>query len=123
MPRLLTLIAAVLTLGVLASTATASSTNRGLVTAVARWAAHQDGHVTDGRPWSINPHRELVSVSFSLTFEPSGLVGAETMTILAWRTSHEWVASGFPRVSMRNLGSKIAYPLGITPAGSPTLSQ
>lgn len=113
---------AVLTTGAFASTADAASrptVNRALVTAVSRWAARQDGHVTQARPWSINSHRDLVTVQFPVTFEPSGLVGSETMVMLAWRTPPWWVASGFARVSMRDIGSHITPPAGLVPTAPP----
>lgn len=143
--RLISTIAAVLMLGVLASTAAASTAltlqtgrepepltgagyGRALVTAVARWAAHQDGYVTSAHPWSINRRRELVTVAFPIDFEPSGLVGTDTMTILAWKASAWWVAemrplgvAPFMGVNMRALGARLTYPAGTEPAGPPTV--
>ncbi len=81
-----------------------------IVTAVSRWAAHQGGHVIYAEPWPVNPHRDLVTVQFSVTFEPSGLVGSETMTILAWRCDPQWIADGFAPVSMLTGDSRITIP-------------
>jgi hypothetical protein len=129
-PSASTIIASVALFFSLAGASASASTTRtaGLVTAVARWAAHQNGHVVAARRWPVNRHRELVTVEFPITFEPSGLVGTETETILAWRSPAWWIAemrplgvAPFMGVNMRTLGSHLVYPSGTTPAGPPTI--